>query len=64
MYQVHRANGQVTISDWNGKVMYLTFDNSIVLYKHTSGAILSERVSKMQDDVLLIALATAVKLPL
>ena len=33
MYQVHRANGQVTICNWNGKVMYLTFDNSIVLYK-------------------------------
>lgn len=64
MYKIKRTADEVTIFDWNGKIIYHADTDSILLYEGVKGVKVTNRIDKMSDEELLLALAKAVKLDL
>lgn len=63
MYQVKRNGDVVEVLDWKGETIYSVPSTTFILYRSgNSPAILSSKVSQLNDEQLLIALAQSVKL--
>jgi hypothetical protein len=62
MYTIERKDGFVEVKDSDGKIVYKASTDSFMIYKQQD-LIQVARIKELKDENLLIALATAVKLP-
>jgi hypothetical protein len=62
MYTIERKDGFVEVRNSDGKTVYKASTDSYMIYK-LSDAIQVAQVKELKDPDILIALATAVRLP-
>ncbi|MBZ5594189.1 MAG: hypothetical protein LAP39_18255 [Acidobacteriia bacterium] len=60
MYTVKRDDGEATITDKDGRVVFKASTDSYVVYD--DGSVSAKKIKDLTDDKLLIALAKAVPL--